>query len=185
MGDVQRKITSIEDPKQGLSNVQIKHFFSLQNIPYRELTFTQIPTSKFIQAVVFSGFEKNSLNGGNDHHWLYFLNHGKDKFLFDSYGDKHAYDDSFLKTNNIKFINKHRLQEWGTNTCGEYVCSFADFLNNQYNPTQPFEPNHFIQDFLDQFKFTHNHKENDTIVKDYYNQIIKRKQNPEGPTTIV
>jgi hypothetical protein len=106
---------------------------------------------------LFTGEKADEFNNGSPKHWLYvWLN-----AIFDSYG-KHDY-----KTDDFEYFKNHprQYQEYETDVCGQYCLAFAWFI--QHNPN--LEPEDGIQ-FAEEFGLTKNRRQNDEIVKEWYEE---------------
>lgn len=167
-------ITNMFDSSQGLTDEEIKNFLHVNNIPFHEIKqLKDLDKMKNAQSVVYTGSQSDEINNGNTKHWLYAVKPNKDvTYLFDSYGDKTAYNPEFFSKNNIKFINKRKLQEFGSNVCGPYVCAFAQQVNAMGNQ---FEPSKTINDFYHTFRFTKNARENDETIKKFWNTTVQKR----------
>lgn len=164
---MENKDPSLFNQKLGLSNVDLQNYFNKNKIPYHEIdSMSKIPTNKFNQAVVYSGYKKDDANNGISHHWLYYCPNKDKNLLFDSYGDPSAYNQQFLNQHNIHFPNNKQLQEWNTNTCGEYVAAYAKHLNE--NPDLLSDPHELNNSFIQQHNLTKNRVDNDEKIKEYY-----------------
>lgn len=106
--------------------------------------FNENPDKAKLYCVLFTGNEANEYNtikGGTrkylghtvevntqafTHHWMAVYGNK----IFNSYGVKEDMD--FKIPDNCEFIMNHpdRLQSYGSNVCGEYVCAFLWFVKN-------------------------------------------------------
>lgn len=171
-------INHMFNPKEGLTDQELSNYFKKNNIPFNEIkTMKDLDKMKTAQSLVYSGSTPDDVNKGNTHHWLYAVKPDKDKtYLFDSYGQKTAYNDDFLNKNNIKFINRAKLQEYGSNVCGPYCAAFAKYLNNQGGSLgNSFDPTKLINGFYEQQGMSRNARANDEKIKQFWNENVAQR----------
>lgn len=112
--------------KVELTDLDLQNFCKTKNYKYPGVTFLNKINSKKT-CFVFTGTTPDQYNNGHTHHWMFLCN-GK---LFDSYGN---FNNTFkLPDNNIIWVNKKRLQQFDSSVCGEYCCSFYDYINQSGN----------------------------------------------------
>jgi hypothetical protein len=107
---------------------------------------------------VYTGNDKNHFNNGNTHHWMFLFG---DK-VFDSYG----LASDFLWPSWVKPIalRPGRLQEYGSNVCGEYCSTFYKFFSQHHDPNSE----NIGLEFCDAMGFTENRNMNDKLVQKVY-----------------
>lgn len=108
--------------KVELSDLDLENFCKKNGYKFPGIVFLKsIKANK--TCFVFTGTTPDEYNNGHTHHWM-FLYKG---LLFDSYGN---YKNTFkVPDDNIIWVNKKRLQQFDSSVCGEYCCSFYDYIN--------------------------------------------------------
>jgi hypothetical protein len=142
-----------------LTDKDLQQFCSKFKIPYKEITLEQLVTGKVTpnQAFIFTGEKQDEYNKGTDHHWIYlYFQH-----LFDS-ANFHRYNLGNLQVDYVTTTPK-QLQEFGSVVCGQYALAFAEFANKYGGDEEDLG-----QDFSEEFGFTSSKKENDEIVRKWY-----------------
>lgn len=164
-------MSSIYDQRRGLSNIDLKNYFEKHNIPFNEVNgLSNLNPTRTKQSIVYTGSEPDPINNGVTKHWLHYtpINNTR-RELFDSYGDESAYNDQFFKNNNIRFVNRHQLQAFDTNVCGEYCAAWAKFIH-EHPERATASPEHLLEEFIQKHGFTKNRVENDKKIQKYYQE---------------
>lgn len=146
--------------KVALTPEELKSFCKKTNLPYHLSTLKQLNTSSSSipkSSYVYTGSDQDDLNNGYSHHWLFL--HG-DK-LFDSYGfqDKYKLPEWVRPVHN----NPARLQQFGSDVCGEYCSRFNHYVNKQ-NP----DHENLGVDFSNKQGYTHDHSQNDKSTLQWF-----------------
>jgi len=115
-----------------------------------------LKTSNKAQAFIFTGYKPDNINEGNDKHWLF----KQGKNIFDSYGDPKAYE-----LPEFNFVNRVRLQSWGTNVCGPYCLAFSWYINKEAKSLENIQ-----EQFEDFYQLTKDHLKNDETIRKWYDQ---------------
>jgi len=159
--------------KTALSDGDIQRFFTKHNIPYHFFpNFESLTKNEqgHSSGIVHTGvkedeFNTHEVNGkkiSTTNHWLYY-NH---PYIWDSYGDKNAYNPKLFSEHNLKFWNPHQIQAFGDNVCGEYCCGFAWLTKT--NPSGVKIPLEANDEFINRMKFTKNFKDNDKKILEFF-----------------
>jgi hypothetical protein len=158
--------------KKALTEDDLRKFCNANNFSFNIIEFDKLsnyngPRYSFI----FTGTDKNTVNKGHDHHWLFL----DSLSIFDSYGNPKSYNipsPYYMIRNNPK-----QLQEYDSTVCGEYCCAWYYFLKNIL--TDEMEEDEMGEEFSDYFGFTNDKFANDKIVYDWYHNEDFKK-NPKS-----
>jgi hypothetical protein len=171
------KVTDVKSDQQSLSNFQLEEFCKQHSLPYQYIELKELvdnKTAEFPQSFVHTGIRKNDINNGNDNHWLYFVAPNR---IFDSYGKA---NDNYHLHNDFEVLPNEQLQNFDTVVCGEYCLSFNWYLNKEYLKENELVDNksyaELVKKYIKHFNFTKNEKENDNIVREWYNRMLSNKK---------
>lgn len=146
-----------------LSDTDLRKWCSSQSLPYHLVTLQQLnesPESAPKVCFVFTGSNSDDINKGYHNHWLFLYgNH-----LFDSYSYQNKY---VIPSESISpvILYPRILEEFGSNTCGEYCCAFYWFASKTGVPLN----NQLGKAFCDYFGFTDNRRDNDKKIVQWFN----------------
>jgi hypothetical protein len=122
---------------------------------------------------VHTGQEKDQFNGGNTNHWMFL--YGKN--LFDSYGMQ---DDFLLPEWAVPVQMKpHRIQEYGSNVCGEYCSTFYKFAASGIDPDDA----NMGLEYSDAMQLSQRRGDNDRLVQEAYLHLGGHFDNDEDNDT--
>lgn len=142
------------------SEDQLRDFCSSNKLQFEIVNLSELESFKKPYAFIHTGAEKDQFNGGNTNHWMFLVGNQ----VFDSYG----LQEDFLLPSWCTYVRLQpkRLQEYGSNVCGEYCCTFYQFahastdLNNE----------DLGLDYCDSLGMSENRNKNDKIVQSIYAQ---------------
>lgn len=171
------EVTNVKSDGQSLSNIQLEEFCKNNDLPYNFLDLAELVEQHDIeipQSFIHTGIKQNKYNNGNNNHWLYYIAPNK---IFDSYGKS---NDNYHLDGKYKILPNEQLQNFDTVVCGEYCLSFNWYLNKIFLKDQELNSNSsyatLIKEYIKHFKFTKNEKENDNIVRQWYNSMLSNKK---------
>lgn len=148
-----------------LSEKDLESFCKAQNLPWALITLEQLnsaPESAPKACFVFTGNQSDSINKGYHHHWLFLYGN----LLFDSYSYQHEYT---VPSESIQAVTLHPriLEEYGSNTCGEYCAAFYWFVSKTQVPLD----DSVGQAFCHYFGFSSDRRENDKKIVQWFNSV--------------
>jgi len=152
--------------KKALTEDDLRKFCNANNLSFHITELDKLnnnggPRYSFI----FTGDDKNAVNKGHDHHWLFL----DGVSIFDSYGNPSSYnlpDPYYVIENHPK-----QLQEYDSTVCGEYCCLFYWFIKKELEIEDPTDEE-LAEEFSDYFSFTKNRLENDKIAYKVYRKLL-------------
>lgn len=151
--------------KNSLDENMLKEFCDKANLQYNLIDLDNLVNVKSRFSFIFTGNEKNNINKGHDHHWIFL----DGKNIFDSYGVKNSYQ----LPSNFEILTNHprQLQEYNSTVCGEYCCAFYYFIAKN----KELSPQEIGEEFSDYFGFTKDKLENDKIVFNWFKQFTNEE----------
>jgi hypothetical protein len=151
-----------------LDEDDLKHFCQSNNLPYSLIDLTELEQTNTPYTFIHTGAEKNAHNGGNVNHWMFLYGNN----LFDSYG----LQDDFIVPEWVNYVKTRpaRLQEYGSNVCGEYCCVFYKFVASGVDQND----DSIGLEFSDSYGFSQDRNRNDRLIQALYLQEGGRKLEP-------
>ncbi len=159
----------IFSPKTALSDEQLKEWCRKNHLPFHLLTLTELNEATQLpsQFFIFTGDNKDQINEGHDHHWLF----GDGNLVFDSYGGGDSGGKGYKLPEHFEIIKNipKRLQNYNSKVCGEYCCAFYKFAHD--NPDIELED--IGEEFSNHMGFTTDRLLNDEEVLKFYKETSK------------
>ena len=133
-------------------------FCKANGLTYEMVDISELEHFSKPYCFIHTGETKNQFNGGNVNHWMFLAG----SMIFDSYG----LQDDFLLPEWCKYVQLRpkRLQEFGSNVCGEYCCTFYKFVASQSDQ----DDEDLGHDYCDAMGFSENRNQNDRIVQAWF-----------------
>lgn len=165
-----KKSNDANSPSAALSGSQMKAFASkhfeagclvidISDLNSEYGNSTTSSKSLPLNVIIYTGDEINPFSK-YPKHWICLFSDS----LFDAMGHANSYT---LPLSYDKILTQPpRLQQYGSNVCGEYCLAFLNMCNNELELNETSE--NYGSIFSNTFGFTDNHKENDEIVRKWY-----------------
>lgn len=144
-----------------LDESDLKDFCKSNGLEYQIVDLKDLESFESKYAFVHSGATKDQFNGGNTNHWMFIYG----RMIFDSYGLQE--DFLFPQWTQPVELKPKRIQEYGSNVCGEYCCTFYKFVHSGIDPNDE----NMGLEYCDSLGFSENRGRNDRLVQEAYTHL--------------
>jgi hypothetical protein len=160
--------------KESLSESDLKAWCKKKGLAFNLVDLQNLDTLQARHAFVFTGEEKDAINKGHDHHWLFI----DGRVIFDSYGR-----DVYNIPEQYEFVvnNPTQLQEYNSTVCGEYCAAFYDYISRHGNESA--DAHELGEGFSNEFGFTKNRLKNDEKVYNWFHEKTDKSSPSKKPDT--
>jgi hypothetical protein len=111
-----------------LDESDLEDFCSRNKLEFNVVNLSELESFDSQYGFIHTGEQKDQFNSGNINHWMFIYG----RYVFDSYGSQ---SDFLLPewTEKVQ-LKPERIQEFGSNVCGEYCCTFYHFVTTGVDP---------------------------------------------------
>jgi hypothetical protein len=158
MHTVDHEILNPKSETLVMNETNLEKFCKTNSLKYELVVLEDLDNFKGTYAFIHTGDKKNQFNGGNINHWMFIYG----KHIFDSYG----LAEEFLLPAWAKKVQLKpaRIQEFGSNVCGEYCCTFYQFVVSGVDQNDE----NMGLEYCDSMGFSQDRGSNDRLVQEKF-----------------